>query len=63
MVELNPKSLKQGDAAIVVMQPTKAVCVEVFNEYPPLGRFVIRDLKITVAVGVVKSIRNKLNPE
>lgn len=31
MVELNPKSLKQGDAAIVVMQPTKAVCVEVFN--------------------------------
>ncbi len=28
--------------------------VETFTEYPPLGRFAVRDMKQTVAVGVIK---------
>ena len=62
MMELNPNSIKQGDSAIVVMQPDKKVSVEVYEEYPELGRFAVIDMKMTVAVGVVKSIRNKMNP-
>lgn len=31
-------------------------CVESFSEYPPLGRFAVRDMRQTVAVGVVKSV-------
>jgi elongation factor 1-alpha len=38
------------------MVPTKPMCVEVFSEYPPLGRFAVRDMKQTVAVGVIKEI-------
>ena len=31
-------------------------CVESYNEYPPLGRFAVRDMRQTVAVGVIKSV-------
>jgi elongation factor 1-alpha len=35
------------------------MCVESFTEYPPLGRFAVRDMKQTVAVGVIKSTTKK----
>jgi elongation factor 1-alpha len=55
-MEMNPKSIKSGDAAIVVMVPGKPMCVESFSSYPPLGRFAVRDMKQTVAVGVIKEV-------
>jgi elongation factor 1-alpha len=55
-VEQSPKFIKSGDAAIVKMQPSKPMCVEAFTEYPPLGRFAVRDMRQTVAVGVIKSV-------
>jgi elongation factor 1-alpha len=51
-----PKFIKSGDAAIVKMVPSKPLCVESFQEYPPLGRFAVRDMRQTVAVGVIKSV-------
>jgi len=51
-----PKFVKSGDAAIVKMVPTKPMCVESFAEYPPLGRFAVRDMRQTVAVGVIKAV-------
>ncbi|GMM32130.1 translation elongation factor EF-1 alpha [Martiniozyma asiatica (nom. inval.)] len=54
--EDHPKFIKAGDAAIVKMVPTKPMCVESFTEYPPLGRFAVRDMRQTVAVGVIKSV-------
>ncbi|KAI0440259.1 translation elongation factor 1 alpha chain [Xylaria telfairii] len=55
-VEANPKFVKSGDAAIVKMIPSKPMCVEAFTDYPPLGRFAVRDMRQTVAVGVIKSV-------
>jgi elongation factor 1-alpha len=55
-LEDNPKFVKSGDAAIVKMVPSKPMCVEAFSEYPPLGRFAVRDMRQTVAVGVIKSV-------
>jgi elongation factor 1-alpha len=54
-----PKSIKSADAAIVKMTPSKPMVVEAFNEFPPLGRFAVRDMKQTVAVGVIKSTIKK----
>merc|ERR1712008_640817 len=51
-----PKKVKSGDAAIVRMKPSKPMCVEAFSQYPPLGRFAVRDMRQTVAVGVIKSV-------
>ena len=55
-VESSPKFVKSGDAAIVKMVPSKPMCVEAFTDYPPLGRFAVRDMRQTVAVGVIKSV-------
>jgi elongation factor 1-alpha len=35
------------------------MCVESFVDYPPLGRFAVRDMKLTVAVGVIKEVNKK----
>jgi elongation factor 1-alpha len=58
-VEKEPKAIKSGDAAIVKMVPQKPMCVEAFTEYPPLGRFAVRDMRQTVAVGVIKAVAKK----
>ncbi|KAB5415025.1 hypothetical protein F9000_23285, partial [Bacteroides fragilis] len=34
-------------------------CVESFSDFPPLGRFAVRDMRQTVAVGVIKSVNFK----
>lgn len=59
--EENPKNVKNGDAALVLLKPTKPMSCESFAEYPPLGRFAVRDMKRTVAVGVIK-VANKKQP-
>lgn len=55
-IEDAPKFIKSGDAAIVLLKPTKPMCVETFSEFPPLGRFAVRDMRQTVAVGVIKGV-------
>jgi len=57
--EDNPKFIKSGDAAIVVLVPSKPMCVEPFSEFAPLGRFAVRDMRQTVAVGVIKATTPK----
>merc|ERR1712119_274218 len=57
--EENPAFIKSGDCALVRLLPTKPMCVETFKDYPPLGRFAVRDMKQTVAVGVIKEVTKK----
>jgi len=59
LMEKDPKSIKTGDAAIVELVPSKPMCVENFKDYAPLGRFAVRDMRQTVAVGVIKSVTKK----
>jgi elongation factor 1-alpha len=58
-METNPKFVKNGDACMVTMEPTKPMVVETFNDYAPLGRFAVRDMRQTVAVGVIKTVIKK----
>ena len=55
-MEENPKFVKSGDSAIVKLVSQKPLCVESYTDYPPLGRFAVRDMRQTVAVGVIKSV-------
>jgi len=59
VLEENPKFVKNGDACIANLVPTKSLCVESFTDYPPLGRFAVRDMRQTVAVGVIKGVTKK----
>jgi elongation factor 1-alpha len=58
-LEKEPKNIKSGDAAMVRLIPQKPLCVETFSDYPPLGRFAVRDMRQTVAVGVIKEVTKK----
>ncbi|XP_046326416.2 elongation factor 1-alpha 1-like [Haliotis rufescens] len=55
-LEDNPKFLKSGDAGIINLIPSKPMCVEPFAKYAPLGRFAVRDMRQTVAVGIIKEV-------
>lgn len=57
--EYNPEGIRTGDASLVEMIPHKPMVLEVFNNYPPLGRFAIRDMSQTVGVGVIKEVKKK----
>jgi len=58
-LEKDPKALKSGDACMIKLVPSKPMVVETFNEYAPLGRFAVRDMRQTVAVGVIKEVTKK----
>ena len=49
-----PKHLLNINAlAVIKVKPTTPMCVEKASEYPPLGRFAIRDMGQTVAAGMI----------
>jgi len=56
VIEDSPKFIKKNEAAIVTMSPIKKLCLEKYEEIPEMGRFAVRDMGRTVAVGIVKDI-------
>nr|UGN13538.1 elongation factor 1-alpha [Wobblia pacifica] len=50
------EKIKNGDSCLVTLIPSKPLCVEAYSEYPPLGRFAVRDMRQTVAVGVITEV-------
>ena len=59
VLEKDPPFIKTGDAALVSLIPQKDMCVETFSDYPPLGRFAVRDMLQTIAMGVIKSVEKR----
>ena len=48
--------LKRGDTAIVTFIPKKPFVVEVFADFPSIGRFCMRRGHDIIAVGAVKQV-------
>jgi len=59
-IEENPSYLKTGDSALVRFEPLRPVSIEVYTEFPELGRFAVRDMGTTIAAGVVREITRKM---
>jgi elongation factor 1-alpha len=57
--EEHPSFIKAGDVAVVKIRPTRPMVIEPAKDFPPLGRFAIRDMGITVAAGVCLTTENK----
>lgn len=56
VVAENPDFIKTGDAAIVKCIPVQPFVLESSKDFPPLGRFAIRDMGQTVAAGMVLEV-------
>ena len=57
--EENPDFIKTGDAAIVEITPHQPLVAEKFKDLPPLGRFSMRDMGMTVGVGMIMDLKAK----
>jgi elongation factor 1-alpha len=54
--EQNPAFIKPGDAAIIMVTPSKPMVIERVKEIPQLGRFAIRDMGQTIAAGLCMDV-------
>lgn len=52
VLQEKPDFIKNGDAAIVVVEPIKPLVIEKYKEIPQLARFAVRDSGSTVAAGM-----------
>ncbi len=58
-VQENPDFVKKGESMIAKLVPLKPLVVEKYKEIPQLGRFAVRDMGITVAVGIVLDVTKR----
>jgi elongation factor 1-alpha len=61
VLEKCPEQLYKGNTAMVKLVPLRPIVVEVFKEYPRLGRIVLRDQKRIVAIGAVMTVKKGLS--
>ncbi|MEO0242783.1 MAG: GTP-binding protein [candidate division WOR-3 bacterium] len=58
-IEDHPKILKANDAASIKIAPLKPLVVEKYSKIPSMGRFVLRERGITIAVGIIDDIKER----
>jgi elongation factor 1-alpha len=58
ILEDNPAYLTTGEAAVVRFVPLQPVAMEVYKDYPQLGRFALRDMGTTIGAGIVMEIED-----
>ena len=54
--EKNPRFVRNGQTANIILKFDHPICVEKFRDFPQLGRFIIRKEGFTVAIGVVEHL-------
>jgi elongation factor 1-alpha len=59
VIEENPDFVKKGESMHATLIPLKPMVIETYKDIPQLGRFAVRDMGMTVAVGVVLSVTAK----
>jgi elongation factor 1-alpha len=57
VIQEKPDILKQGDGGLVRFKPIRPMVIETFKDFPQLGRFAVRDMGRTVAVGIVREVK------
>ena len=55
----HPDFVKNGDVCVVKIKPMQPVVIEKVKEFPPLGRFAVRDSGNTVAAGMCTDLVKK----
>lgn len=59
VIQENPDFVKKGESMVAKLVPLKPLVIEPYKELPQLGRFAVRDMGMTVAVGVVLSLTKR----
>ena len=54
--EKNPRFVRNGQTAMIILKFEHPICVEKFREFPQLGRFIIRKEGFTTAIGIIEQL-------
>jgi len=58
-LKINQNQLKSKEIVLVRINPLNPICIETFADYPPLGRFLLRQIDKIIAVGLVTQVDKK----
>jgi elongation factor 1-alpha len=56
VIQEKPDFVKKGESMVAKLVPLKPMVIESYKEFPQLGRFAVRDMGMTVAVGIVTKV-------
>ena len=56
VIQEKPDFVKKGESMVAKLVPLKPMVIESYKEFPQLGRFAVRDMGLTVAVGIVTKV-------
>ena len=59
VIEEKPDFVKKGESMIAKLVPLKPMVIESYKDFPQLGRFAVRDMGMTVAVGIVQKVTKR----
>jgi peptide chain release factor subunit 3 len=54
--EKNPRFVRNGQTAMIILKFDHPICVEKFRDFPQLGRFIIRKEGFTTAIGIIEQL-------
>jgi elongation factor 1-alpha len=59
VIEEKPDFVKKGESMVAKLVPLKPMVIESYKQFPQLGRFAVRDMGMTVAVGIVQKVTKR----
>lgn len=52
----NPRCLVKNTAAIVTIETSRPICLELYKDVREFGRFMLRDSGVTIAAGLILNV-------
>ena len=56
MIRKYPRCLTKNSSGIVDIQLNRSICLELYQDYKELGRFMLRSKGITIAAGIINKV-------
>lgn len=56
IVKQRPRCLLKNSSAMVIIETSKPVCIELYRDMKELGRFMLRVSGVTIAAGVITKV-------
>lgn len=56
MIRKYPRCLTKNSSGIVDIELNRAICLELYQDYKELGRFMLRSKGVTIAAGIINKV-------
>lgn len=56
VIKKKPRCLLKNNSAVVIIETSKPICIELYREMKELGRFMLRVGGVTIAAGLITKV-------